>query len=261
MTNLYSSRYVLLEALVIFPLSLSPGVVCGISSTLQVSPFSTSSAYVFGGVCDHWLVAPSLASSGLIFSIAVNFATDQPVTSINRATVRYGSLELVSTASGEFESNLPPLTRQDTPTGFTFSFDNNVVATTGGGANSIQLGDISVIVTHTYSPAGSEGIRIEFGESSLLSLAQGLCGDVRGSLVIGGTANKVTDVSNAAQLEQFTRSWVLPARLQTSTVESCSKYDVIIGVSHDTHITSFLHHLYLFRVGALLLIMLCDVCL
>lgn len=197
--------------------------MCEISSTLQVTAFSTSSAYAFTGVCDHWLVAPSLTSSGLSFNVAIKFSTDQPVVTINRAKISYGDLELISTARGEFESSIIPLTREDTESGEVFTFSNNVVATTGGGTNSIELRDISVTVTHVYSPQGSEAIRIEFGDSSLVPAAQGLCGDVGGSLVFGDSSGQVADVNNAAQLAEFIGSWILPARLQTSTEESCSK--------------------------------------
>ena len=204
-------------------LSLSPLVVCEISSTLQVMPFSASSAYTFSGVCDHWLVAPSLTSSVLTFYVAVNFATDRRPVTINRAKISYGDLELVSTASGEFESSKPPLTREDTAVGKIYTFSNNVVAMTGGGRNTIQLRDIAVTVTHVYSPEGSERIQIDFEDSSLVPAAQGLCGSVGGSLLFGDGSGQVADLSNAAQLEQFARSWLLPPRLQTSTVESCSK--------------------------------------
>ena len=201
-----------------------PAVVCEISSALQVTPFSLSSSYVFTGVCDHWLVAPSLTSSGLAFYVAVNFATEQRPVTINRAKINYGDLELISTASGEFESSIAPITREETFSGEEiYTFSNNVVATTGGGRNTIILSDISVSVTHVYSPRGSERIQIEFGDFSLVPAAQGLCGDVRGSLVLGDGSGQVADVSNVAVLERFSRSWVLPARLQTSTVESCSK--------------------------------------
>lgn len=208
--------------------SKTVGVVCTLSSNLQVMPFSDGPAYTFGGVCDHWVIAPTVvAATGLTLSVAVTFSTDQTPTTINTVKVRYGNLEVVSTSSGELESNIAPLTRQDAPfqTIF-FTFSNNVQATMGGEANSITIGDVSATVTHTHSQQGSQQIEVVFGESSLLLNALGLCGSVGGSLVVNGPANEAVDASDAAQLTRFSRSWILPAQLQTSTEESCSEYSL-----------------------------------
>ena len=213
-------------------------MVCELSSAMQVRPFSSISTYSFTGVCDHWLVAPTLTTSGLAFSVAVNFAADQPETTINRATVRYGSLELVTTASGDVESGITPLTRVQTPLGFTYTFPGNIVASTTDQENSIEIRDISVTVTHIFLPEGSGRVRIELGDTSLVPGALGLCGDVRGALVMEGTGEVVSDVTSVTQVERFSSSWLLPARLQTSTMESCSKNDITCW-SHDP----CLHHI------------------
>lgn len=191
---------------------------------MQVTPFSTGSMYTFGSPCDHWLIAPTTTTTGLVFSVAVNFVEED--LTIGRTTIRYSDLELVSTASGEFESNITPLSRQETNIGMVFTFSHNVVAITGTGFNSVELSDISVTVTHTYAPESSEGIEIAFGDVSKVPAAQGLCGNVDGSLVIGGTSS-VADVTDIEQLLQFSRSWLLPASLQTSTIEACSKSQTV----------------------------------
>ena len=148
--------------------------------------------------------------------------------SVNRVTVRYGSLELVSTATGDVETSISPLTTVPSASETTYTFTNNVVATATSEANSVELNDISTTVTHTFAPDGLERVVIDVADSSQLLTALGLCGDVSGALVIGDTAEQVTDLSDAAQIERFSSSWELPARLQTSTIESCSKNDVII---------------------------------
>ena len=62
--------------------------------------------------------------------------------------------------------------------------------------------------------------------------ARGLCGTVNGRLQFGGDTGEVADVTNVAQLQRFSRSWIVPADLQTSTVESCRKPLLYPSTSH-----------------------------
>ena len=188
---------------------------------MQVTPFATSSRYAFSGVCDHWLVAPVFATNGVIFSVSVNFFEED--LKIGRVMVRYGSLELVSTSDGEVESSRSPLLSEDTALGVVYTFSGSVVATAGNGSNSVELRDIGVTVTHTYAPQSSESIQIVFSDAAKFPGAQGLCGNVDGQLVFGGGSNEVADITDIVRLQQFTRSWILPGALQTSTAEECSK--------------------------------------
>ena len=203
-----------------YPLVLSAEVVCELSSPMRVTPFATSLMYAFSDICDHWLVAPSVAANGVIFSVAAHFFEDLR---IGRITVLHRNLELVSTADGEVESNLSPESRESTTLGLVYTFLGNVVATVAVGVNSVELRDIGVTVTHTYAPQSSESIQIEFSDAARLPRAQGLCGNINGQLVFGGNSNEVADIMSIVQLQRFSRSWILPASLQTSTVEECRK--------------------------------------
>ena len=188
------------------------------SSPMQVSTFFLSQTYSFSGVCDHWLVAPSTAANGVDFYVIVNFFEED--LRIGRVFIKYGGLELVSTSEGEAESNVSPI---DDSTPGVYIFAGNVVVTRIDGVNTIYIRAIGVIVTHTYSPQDLESVEVKINNTASLPNARGLCGTVDGRLQFSGDTNEVADVTNMAQLQRFSRSWIVPADLQTSTVESCSK--------------------------------------
>ena len=183
---------------------------------MQVMPFTSDSMYSFSGVCDHWLVGPSIASNGVVFSVAVNFVQED--LRLGRVIIRYDDLELVSTAEGEVESNLSPINS----TANTFVFAGNVVAVEEDGMSSVELRDIGVTVTHTHSPLDSESVEVSLEDSAKLPGVAGLCGTADGSLVFGEGRYEVTDMSSLVELQQFSRSWIVPPSLQTSPIPSCS---------------------------------------
>lgn len=185
---------------------------------MQVTPFSTSSMYSFSGVCDHWLVAPTRAANGVEFAVIVKFFEED--LRIQEVVIKYGDLQLVSTADGDAESNIRPI---DDSTPGVFVFSGNVIATMLEIANVAEMRDIGVTVRHTYAPEGSESIHVAFDDAAKVPSARGLCGTVDGKLEFGGDTNKVADITNIVQLQQFSRSWIVPAPLQTSTEELCSK--------------------------------------
>lgn len=199
-------------------ISTSDEAVCTISSPMQVTTFSLSQTYSFSGVCDHWLVAPSTATNGIDFYVIVNFFEEN--FRIGRIFIKYGGLELVSTAEGDAESNVSPI---DDSTPGVFIFAGDVVVTRIDGVNTIDIRAIGVTVTHTYSPQDLENVEVKVNNRANLPNARGLCGTVDGSLQFGGDTGEVADITNMVQLQRFSRSWIVPADLQTSTVESCSK--------------------------------------
>ena len=199
-------------------LTLPAEVVCQISSPMQVTPFTSSFMYTFRGVCDHWLLAPSLTSTGTVFSVAVNFVQDD--LGLGRVMIRYGDLVLVSTSEGDAESNVSPINS----TSNVFVFSGNVVAMTGDEVNSVELRDIGVTITHTHAPRDMENIQISFEDAAKLPGVAGLCGTTDGKLVFGGSGTgEVDDMTSIVELQQFSRSWIVPPDLQTSPVPSCSK--------------------------------------
>ena len=185
---------------------------------MQVTTFFLRQTYSFSGVCDHWLVAPSTATNGLEFHVSVNFFEED--LRIGRVFIKYGGLELVSTSDGEAESNVSPI---DDSTPGVFIFAGNVVVTRIDGVNTIYIRAIGVTITHTYSPQDFESIEVKFNNTASLPNARGLCGTVDGRLQFSGDTSEVADVTNMVQLQRFSRSWIVPGDLQTSTVESCSK--------------------------------------
>lgn len=189
---------------------------------MQVTTFFLRQTYSFSGVCDHWLVAPSTATNGMDFYVIVNFFEED--LRIGRVLVKYGDLELVSTSEGEADSNIIPI---DDSTPGVFVFAGNVVATLIDGVNTVEIRDIGVTVSHTYSPQDLENVEVRINDATKLPNAQGLCGTVDGELQFGGDTNEVADVTNIVQLQRFSRSWIVPPDLQTSTVESCSKLTYI----------------------------------
>ena len=60
--------------------------------------------YSFGGVCDHYLIAPTVAGNGINFSIILNFRESD--LSNGRVIIDYGDLRLLSTADRQREANI-----------------------------------------------------------------------------------------------------------------------------------------------------------
>ena len=195
--------------------------VCIISTPMQVVPFSTSAMYSFSGLCDHWLLAPSVAANGVEFSVIVNFIDED--LRIGQVIINYGEAQFLSTTTGEAESSITPI---DEPTPGMYVFSNNVIVTKMDGVNTVELRDIDIIVTHTYAPEGAENIHILVSDVAKLPGAEGLCGTTDGKLQFGGSnGDLVADITNLVQLRQFSRSWIVPADLQSSsTPQSCSMY-------------------------------------
>ena len=76
--------------------------MCTISVPFQVTPFTTSVMYSFEGVCDYWLVAPSIATNGVEFSVIANFVEDDP--NNGGVVVKYGEAQYVSFVTGKLET-------------------------------------------------------------------------------------------------------------------------------------------------------------
>ena len=175
--------------------------------------------YSFRGVCDHYLIAPTVAANGVPFSIILNFRESD--LSNGRVIINYWELQLLSTADRRREANIDPISN---PSPGVFVFPGNVVTTLTDTTTTVELLDIGVTFVDTFAPPGSEEIQITIADTAQLPNAQGLCGTVDGELKFSGSS-EVADIRNSTQVQQFSMSWVLPPDEQSfaGTTSLCGK--------------------------------------
>lgn len=187
--------------------------------------------YSFKGVCDHWLVAPSIVSNGVEFSVIANFVEGD--LSNGGVVVNYGEAQYASYVDGKLEVNVEPISQ---PSVGVSIFPQNVYTFQNDTTNSIELRDLQVTVTHSFatddiseseSDFDSESIQVSLADSALVPQAMGLCGTVEGDLVFNdGSEGEVANIRNSVEVQAFARSWIVPSTQQffSEQLPQCGEY-------------------------------------
>ena len=184
-------------------------------------PFSNSRMYSFRGACDYYLIAPTITSNNLSFSVIINFNPSDLQKS--HIILNYGDLQLLSAAKQQTRSNL---LATNTLSDGSIQYPENVKVLIADNKTVIDIEAIGFTLEDNFDTLGSEGVSVRLPDRRRLPKVQGLCGTADGQLVFNGIS-EVANIVNSFQIQRFAKSWILPPNEQTfaGNTTQCGKLD------------------------------------